>query len=516
LTSLLLAACLAVLCHAEVQRVYVQPGLGLKDAKLNTNMSPPNARSLLDLPKNIAALVGETVQIVCEVTNPPPVSRVNWYEFVTVPGNPQIVSDNEVVTPGHPNSARYSIIQGMDTRFYLEIRDVRLSDGGTYACVDSQSGPPNTYFGQAELIVIAAHPNCSTAVPENGIVIEGQNYTTSCSIYYRGGLAPTMFWTGPDPFIQTSIPTPTEVFSGVLFTVDRGMDTRAFRCNTNFTEVLNNPPEVAGNAPEYEHIYQAGQLFVYWGPKNLYAVPIKPVYQVGDQITCYADAFPPPFYQWQNMRTLEFYSSQVYTILPDDDGYNTTLRCQAQNLIQGFLYSANLFVNADLPVTTTPTTTQSTTPTTTAPFNSNCNNLTGWWISQNPYAELNIIVESGSSGRVTGFLRNQTDQQWIEVIGRTRINDFAYIGLTAIWFFDVGVTGLSGECHRCYGEERIMTAGMWRSRADSTGCGDGGTPSPYTSYDFRRIRNTMKSMTYDDVNDPSEYISGRLGVRSLA
>jgi len=513
-TTLCLLVCLAAVSHATVKRINILPGLGLKDFKPNTLRSS-NSRPISDLPKNEAAVVGSTVVLVCEVDNAPPASRVNWYELVTVPGSPQLLSDNENIAPGHINSARYSIIRVRDTQFYLEIRDIRIEDGGTYACVDSQSGPPNTYFGQAELVVIAAAPNCSTVVPDNGVVIEGQNYTTTCSIYYRGGLPPRMFWTGPDPFLQTSVTTPDEIFSGVAFTVDRGMDTRAYRCNTNFTEVLNAPPEIANNAPTYEHIYQAGQLFVYWGPKNLYAVPIKPVYQVGDQITCYADAFPPPFYQWQNMRTLEFFTNQVYTISPEDDGFNTTLRCQAQNLIQGFLYSANLFVNADLPITTTPTTTQPTTPTTQAPFDSPCNNLTGWWISQDPYAELNIFVDAGSSGRVAGFLRNHTDQQWIEVIGRTRVADFAYLGLTAIWFYDVGVTGLSGECHRCYGEERIITSGIWRSRSDSVACGDGGSPSPHTAYDFRRLSSTMSRIHEPDfkVQNPSEYISGRLGLK---
>jgi len=511
----LLLSCLAALSYAEIKRVEIKPGLGLKDVKLHSNMHPPNGRSLTALPLNAAVLVGSTVVLVCEVTSPPPTSRVNWYEFVTVPGSPQLISDNELIPPGHVNSDRYNIVRSTATQFFLEIRDVVLADGGTYACVDSQSGPPNTYFGQAELVVIAAAPNCSTVVPDNGIVIEGQNYTTACSIYYRGGMSPKMVWTGPDPFLQTSVTTPEEVFSGVAFTVDRGMDTRAFRCNTNFTGIENSPPEVASNAPDYEHIYQAGQLFVYWGPKNLYAVPIKPIYQVGDQITCYADAFPPPFYQWQNMRTLEFFSSQVYTIQPEDDGFNTSLRCQAQNLIQGFLYSANLFISADLPVTTTPTTTVPTTPTTAPPFDAPCTNLTGWWISDDPYAELNIFVDPGTSGRIAGFLRNDTDQQWIEVIGRTRVNDWAYIGLTAIWFYDVGVTGLSGECHRCFGEERIMTAGMWRSRSDSSTCGDGGTPAPYTSYNFRRISSTMSGVHKPDfkVKNPSAYISGRLGVQ---
>jgi len=114
---------------------------------------------------------------------------------------------------------------------------------------------------------------------------------------------------------------------------------------------------------------------------------------------------------------------------------------------------------------------------------------------------------------VAGFLRNGTDQQWIEVIGRVRNSDWAYIGLTAIWYYDVGVTGMSGECHRCYGEERIMTSGMWRARSDSSVCGDGGSPAPNTAYDFRRYSSTMKNINDPDfvVRNPTDYISGRLG-----
>jgi hypothetical protein len=508
--SFLILSCLAALSFAEIKLAHIEPGLGLKDFKPNTNIK--SGSSLIDFPQNLAALVGSTVTFVCEMETS--LSRVNWYELATS-GNPQIISEDDRILPGHPNGARYSIVQATPTQFYLEIRNITLQDGGSYACVNSLSGPPNPYIGQAELVVIGANPNCSTVVPENGIVIEGQNYTTECSIYFRGGLSPFMFWTGPEPFQQAIITIPSDqVYSGIIFTIDRGMDTRSYRCTTNFTEVANPVPGVASNAPDYTHVFQAGQLFVYWGPKNMYAVPMKPVYQVGDQITCYADSFPPPFYQWQNMRTLEFFSSQIYTILPEDDGWNTTLRCQAQNLIQGFLYSGNLFIFADLPITTTPTTTMPTTPTTPPPFDAPCTNLSGWWISQNPYAELNIFVEPGNSGRVAGFLRNDTDQQWIEVIGRTRVSDWAYLGLTAIWYYDVGVTGFSGECHRCFGEERIISAGMWRSRTDSAVCGDGGSPSPYTSYDFKRISSTMKDIHHSGfkVKNPSEYISGRLGV----
>jgi len=216
-------------------------------------------------------------------------------------------------------------------------------------------------------------------------------------------------------------------------------------------------------------------------------VPVKEFYVVGDVIACYADGHPPPFYRWQNMRTLNFTTSQNYTVNADDLGHNTTMRCQAQNLIQGFIYSDNIFVQMWAPLPTTPTTVPTTPPTTTPPFDAPCDNLTGWWISESPYAELNIIVASGVSGIVTGFLRNHTDQQWVEVIGRTRTTDYAYVGLSAIWPFDIGVTGMSGECHKCSGVEQIQTSGMWRSRTDSLACGHGGNPQPGIAYRFHRL-----------------------------
>jgi len=449
--------------------------------------------SLTASPQNLHAVEGDTIELVCEVGEAPPVSRVNWFEFVTAVTG-QAISDNAVILPSHPNSARYRIIQNTTTHFYLEISNVSLSDGGTYVCRDSQSGPPDVFTGQAELVVIAAEPNCTNLVGPSGVVMEGQNYTITCQIYFQGNLKPTMTWTGPEPFITTSIPNEGDVFSGVVFMVDRGMDTRAFRCTTNFTELAGAPENVATNAPTYSHIFQAPQMFVYWGPKNMYAVPSKPSYQVGDLITCYADAFPPPFYQWQNMLSLVTYSTQVFNVTQDMVGFNTTLRCAAQNLIQGFLFSSNLFIFVDVPALTSPTTPPTTIPTTTPPLNAPCDNLTGWWISDDPYAEMRLTVPDDQTGRVLGFMRNFTDQQWVEVIGRTRLSDYAFIGLTTIWPYEVGVTGMSGECHKCSGIEKIYTAGGWRSSADSATCGDGGTPAPYTQYVFRRIPETAPAL----------------------
>jgi len=431
----------------------------------------------------------------------------------------QLISDNEFLLPSHPNSARYTIVHNSPTEFFLEIRDVTLADGGSYVCLNGNSGPPEVFSGQAELIVLdTERPNCTTQVQDTGVVQEGQNYTTTCWIVYRGGFSPTMTWTGPEPYREATVVTPTDIFSGVAYTIDRGMDTRAFRCVTNFTEPAGVPEGVASNAPTYNYIHQFGQMFVYWGPKNMYAVPMRTNYEVGDQITCYADAHPTAFYLWQNMRDLENTNGQVYTIKASDLGHmNFSLRCQAQNLIQGFLMTGNLFIFINVPPITPPTTAPVTSPPTTPPPSAGCTDLTGWWLSEDPYAEMYIQVSQDMSGRVLGFMRNHTDQHWVEIIGRTRTSDFSLIGLTSIWPYEIGVTGMAAECHNCFGSEAIMTSGAWRSYTDSMVCGDGGTPAPHIGYVFNRVTIEPRSIHHPDfkIYEPTRLVSGRLGITHL-
>ena len=76
----------------------------------------------------------------------------------------------------------------------------------------------------------------------------------------------------------------------------------------------------------------------------MYAEQMKSSYDVGDQIKCYADSFPESLYVWQNIRTFEWFYSQTFHVTGDMAGFNATMRCQAQNLIQGFIYSQDLFI----------------------------------------------------------------------------------------------------------------------------------------------------------------------------
>jgi len=88
---------------------------------------------------------------------------------------------------------------------------------------------------------------------------------------------------------------------------------------------------------------------------------------------------------------------------------------------------------------------------------------------------------------VRGLVKNGTDTIWVEVVGTARRSDWSYIGLTSIWPLNDGITGMSAECHRCYGEEVIIMDGMLRSVAESVECGAGSTPSLYQQLRFVKI-----------------------------
>jgi len=235
---------------------------------------------------------------------------------------------------------------------------------------------------------------------------------------------------------------------------------------------------------------------------------------VGDTITCTADSFPEATYFWQNGRTLDQIYSRYYTVGNDMVGFNTTMRCMAQNIIGGFVYSENYFLPVYVSAPTTPTTTTPTTPTTTHPPAADCLDLTGHWIANSPRAELVIsVVPDGQLGEVEGVMKNSTDTVWVEVVGTTRKTDYAFLGLASIWPFNDGVTGFSGECHRCNGVEMIIGNGMWRSRLDSVLCGHGGTPYAYEQFYFYRAGtvNSALDKVELDVYKPTG-ISTRLGV----
>jgi len=470
-------------------------------------------RGIILAPQNTAALVGDTIVLTCEVDPPPPNARVTWQEHITFEQG-STISENEQVL-AHPNRDRYSIIHATPNQFHLQIRDLRLSDGGRYACTDTLAAQPDLRRGEAQLIVLEQETNCTSTAPSDGIVVEKQNHTIECVVNFQGAFSPLMTWTGPGDFLVAGSVNPPSVWSGVAYTVNRDMANKRFECETNFTAPPFQPEGIADNAPIFSHIYRAPTIFVYWGPAGTYADPLRPVYYPGDTLTCYTDAYPEATYRWQNMRTLEEFIGPVFTFTADMVGTNQSMRCQVQNVILGFVYSDNIFV-ASLVAGTPTTTIPPTTPSTTAPpAISNCNDFSGLWRSDEPFAELFLQLDEESQiGEIYGLFMNRTDTVWVEVIGTVRKSDWSYIGLSAIWPLNDGVTGLSGECHRCHGVEVIIGEGMIRAVQQSSQCGTASTPRPYEPFRFRRIATKAEMLAQGPVSvHAPTIISKRLGVQ---
>jgi hypothetical protein len=451
-----------------------------------THYLKPGLRSLDVGPDNFAVDQGDTVVLECAGT-PGSGYRVQWTEYA-YSSQGTLISENGLILD-HPQKDRYQILQPTSDTFNLQISNIQNADGGTYVCQDVNGFAPQFFRRAAQLIVISSKPNCTTTVPTNGQVIEGDYHTIECIVYYKGNINPVMTISGPNPFRTQSINTTTSVWAGADWYVNRSMETSAFTAKTNFT---NNffpvPVDSSTEIPDWEYTYQGNQMFVSWRPTNMYVTPVKPYYDVGDVISCYADAFPAASYAWQNMRTLEFSFVQGFYVTPDLEGTDQTMRCQATNIIFGNSFANNFFYNVSVPLkTTTPPPTLPPT-TTTAPPVSNCFSLTGVWTTTNPYpAKVCFNVDLVNNGVVRGMMKNGSDTFLTEVYGKVKTDSNNQIGFSGIWPASAGLGASSfvGECYRCYGTEILLIKGVSRALGDS--CTLDATINYSPEYTFNRV-----------------------------
>jgi hypothetical protein len=437
---------------------------------------------LSDVPINIAVYEGDNVTFNCAAVNDS-FYRIQWWEFAyNSAGN--IISDGDEMV-SHPESARYSIVKPTPQTYNLHIRDVRLEDAGTYLCEDVYNGPPTVYRGAAQLIVIEATPNCTTTLADDGVVIEGQYYTAECTLTYNGDIVPLQSWSGPDPHNVGSSEVPNSIWSGVSWIANRSMEAQVFQCLHNFTNnFIPDSDEGSDVVPTWSYVYQTNQMFVYWGPTNMYVETIKEYYVVGDVLTCYADAYPSASYQWQNMRTNEIFHSQSFQVTADLLGTTQQVRCQAQNNIQGFIYSGNIVVNVTVLELTTVEITAA--PTTTLPAVSACFDLSGRWEStESIAATLCLTIDESANGHTVGLFRNDTDTYWLEIVGRAEIETYEHIGFAGIWPGVLGVSGFVGECHRCNGVEVLLINDIQRTKGRDQ-CSEAGPLHYSPQYTFYR------------------------------
>jgi hypothetical protein len=414
-----------------------------------------------------------------------PGDRVQWIEYITS-ANGGIISDGDALLPGHPNFARYRLNANVAAGTYeLTITDTQLIDGGLYECFDENT---RTKL-RAEIIIIAAAPNCTSTLPPNNIGVEGVRYTIECNIYFgaSGGIYPSLTWTGPGNFNQLSAEQPGTVRSGVAFDAQKIQDGGRFTLTSQFTERGFGGEDTASNVPTFTNTYNSPFFFVQYGPQNVSYSPVKSSYEIGDEITCNSDSNPLATTVWTDMIRQIDYVRQTLVILDTMVG-PAIFRCQVTNSIS----SANLFVNTTVNPITTPTTPTTTPTTTPVPAVSNCLDLTGRWEYQRSIdskAVLCMYVNGRQNGYITGLFWNdtKTETYYMDIVGRTRNNIYDETGLVGIWPLNIGVTAFALECHRCFGEETLLLNAVSRSSQDDEFCGDGGNILTGVQYELKRV-----------------------------
>jgi hypothetical protein len=447
---------------------------------------------LTKLPQNIAVYAGETVTFTCWVDEDTANPRIQWTEYAHSP-NGGLISDGNSILPGHPQSERYSLNTSETRQFDLIIVNVGLADGGAYSCYDSNAPGTVKQRSAAQLIVIAEPQNCTTTMPANGFVMEGVYYTIECTIDYGGDITPYMRYDGPGPFSQSQTDTGSRVWSGMAFYAQRTMSSQHWDSRANFTDNFKPVPvDTADNVPTFENIYDTVRITVQWSPQGMYAEPVKPLneYLVGDRLECFADAFPTASFQWHNLRTNERFNSSVFFIPQEWEGFDQTMRCAATNTINGLEFSNDHYLPVNVrPPPTTPTTT--TPPTTTpVPAVSNCNDLTGRWMSTRPLPAAMCLEVNKENGTIHGVVRNDTDTFWVDLVGVADVNNYDHQTFTGIWPQNRAVSTFIGECSRCFGQEILLVSAISRSKGGPP-CATPGEINYSQEYEF--IRNPSLS-----------------------
>jgi hypothetical protein len=495
-SSMTLTSCLLLLLAATISTSAIDLRASHKvvlksDFEAQVSAKNPGNRGLntTRLPQNIAHFTGETVILPCSANSSSTSPRIHWIEYVYNLGG-GMISDGNFILPGHPQRLRYAIRNDEANQFDLVITGATMADGGTYECYDSSTadvGGGGQQNFMAQLIVLGLNQNCSSIIPGSGLVVEGFYYTVECYAEFGGNIIPYLEWVGPEPFSQAYTSSPTRVWNGMSFSARRTMTGQYWTSTLNFTRNFFVPEDHANNIPSYKQEYQTTRIQVQWTPQNLYISGVKEfnIYYPGDQLECFADAFPTPSYEWHNLRTNQRYPNSVLTIPGDWVDEVQTMRCQAVNYIGGLPYSNDISLPVNvIPLPTTPPTTTPTT-TTPPPAVAPCRDFTGRWESTKPSDGLMCIEVDSTTGSIHGVLRNATDTFWIDLVGRTDVSTNDHITFTGIWPQNRAVSGFVGECYRCHGEEHMLVSVISRTKGGPP-CATAGVLQYSQEFEFRR------------------------------
>jgi len=203
---------------------------------------------------------------------------------------------------------------------------------------------------------------------------------------------------------------------------------------------------------------------------------------------------------------------QTFTVTDTLIGTEQTMRCNVMSRLEGNSFNADIFINVTVPAETTPTTPGTTTPSTVPPADGPCYDLTGQWTSTNPNAL--VCIEVNSKGDILALIRNGTDPFFVTGNGKTVYNDYKHVGFTGLWpaGSNFGVGGFTGECHRCHGNEIILTSGLARNKGHSTECGTSAGTRLTNHYAFTRFGPPCRNLDAKVYMPSAEHIK-RFAIR---
>jgi len=143
----------------------------------------------------------------------------------------------------------------------------------------------------------------------------------------------------------------------------------------------------------------------------------------------------------------------------------------------------------------------------------NCDDLTGRWQATNPDMTLCIEV-SPETGEMLTLIRNGSNLYFLFGFGMAVFGDHRHLGFTTM--DSVGsseVSGYTGECHKCEGNEVIIMTTVSRNKARSPECGISDGVRTVDQYVLTRTGPACRG-TVLDVHNPNPRLLNKMGVRA--